>query len=93
MSNAEFKKYPVYQYIGGKIIKLKVFPEYWNIWEWQLHHYVKQQQVRRNPELEKIQKLFFLPTQMHIDLHNCISNFKEKYGVSRRDLMYGAKYE
>lgn len=100
MSNAEFEKYPVYQYIGGKIVKLKVFPEYWNVWEWQLHHFVKRQQVRKHPELERLQKLIFLPVRividgtehnMHAELHNATRGFKERYGIERSDLLYGAK--
>lgn len=82
-----------FKYINGMLIELDEIPKNYNRFHWQLHHYVKQQQVRRNPELEQYQKLFFLPTQMHIDLHNCIRNFKEKYGISRKELLYGAKYE
>lgn len=82
---------PIFKYVNGYLIELKEVPRNYNRFHWQLHHYVKQQQVRRNPELEKYQKLFFLPTQMHIDLHACVRNFEKKYGISRKELLYGAK--
>jgi len=98
--NQDIKKYPIYQYIGGKIVKLKTIPEYWNPWQWQLHHYIKQQQIRRHPELEQYQKLFFLPSRiiidgiehnMHAELHQCTRDFKERYGIDRSELLYGAR--
>lgn len=100
MQKNDLKKYPVFQYIGGKIVKLSVVPNSWNIWGWQLHHYVKQQQVKRHPELEQYQKLFFLPSRivingiehnMHAELHNAHKDFEKLYGVKRSELLYGAK--
>lgn len=83
--------YPVYQLLDGRLMRLQQVPRNYNRFHWQLHHYVKQQQVRRNPELDKLQKLFFLPTQCHLDLHNCVRNFEEKWGITRQELLYGAK--
>lgn len=87
-------KYPVYKYINyGQF--MRIYPEsaVHNIWQWQVHHYIQQQWVKRNKlkfkEIEHLQKLFVIPTQMHIDLHNSIRNFERKWGVKREELIYG----
>ena len=68
----------------------------YNHFVYQLHHFIKKQSYERNKKWYKEkgieQKLILLPTQCHIDLHNCISNFKEKWGIPRKELLYDAKF-
>jgi hypothetical protein len=60
-----------------------------------LHHYIKQQDWKRNQkwfeERGIEQKLILMPVQVHVDLHNCISNFKEKYNIDRSKLIFNRR--
>ena len=84
--------YPVYQYINGRLVKLRIPPSNYNVFEWQIHHYIERQYIRLHPdkfkEIEHLQKLFFLPTQMHLDVHSACRRFKEKWGIERKELLY-----
>lgn len=85
-------KYPVYQYINGKMIRIYPTSACHDIYKWQVHHYITQSWIKRNKlkfkQIEHLQKLFVIPTQMHIDLHNSIRNFKGKWGIDRSELLY-----
>ena len=95
--NEDIKKFPVYLLYAGSLQRADwvTDTEKYDHYNWQLHHYVKQQTWRRNEaELKKKgieQKLILLPTKCHLDLHACLSNFEEKWGIKRSELMYGAK--
>lgn len=96
--NEDIKKYPVFLLYAGSLQKAEwvTNTESYDHYNWQLHHFVKQQEWKRNEKLLKAkgveQKLILLPIQCHIDLHACISNFKEKWGIARNELLYGAKF-
>ena len=91
-SKQDILRYPSYMYINGKLVKLKQPPTSWNIYEIQCHHYIEQQFMKKNPEkykeIEHLQKLFFLPVNMHADLHAGCRKFKEKWGIERKELLY-----
>lgn len=98
----DLKCYPVYQYVNGRLIKLKVPPTNYSIFEWQIHHFIPQQYKRLHPdkyaEIEHLQKLFFLPVRfidkegrehnMHGELHSGCRGFKQRYGIDREELIY-----
>ena len=93
--NDDIKEFPVYMLYNGNIYTADwvMNTESYNHHIYQLHHYIKQQTYKRNKEkLKGQQKLFLLPIQCHLDLHSCISDFKEKWGVGRDTLLYGAKF-
>ena len=85
-------KYPVYQYIDGHL--LRIYPDgvEHNLFHWQVHHYIRCEFIKKNKlkfkQIEHLQKLFVIPTQMHIDLHNHIRNFKNKWGIEPTELLY-----
>lgn len=87
-------KYPVYQYIDGYL--LRIYPDgvEHNLFHWQVHHYIEQAWIKRNKlkfkQIEHLQKLFVLPTQMHLDLHAKHSKFKQKWGYDISELLYHA---
>ena len=95
--NDDIKKFPVYILYAGKLQSAQWVRDTgtYDHYNWHLHHYVKQQQWKRNEEKLRAkgveQKLVLLPIQCHIDLHNCVRNFKEKYGIDRSELLYGAR--
>ena len=96
--NEDIEKYPCYLVYNKKLIKADwiTSTDSYNHFVYQLHHFIKKQSYERNKKWYKEkgieQKLILLPTQCHIDLHNCISNFKEKWGIPRKELLYDAKF-
>lgn len=96
--NDDIKEFPVYILYAGKLQEAEWVKETgsYDHYNWQMHHYVKQQTWRRNKEKLKKQgveqKLILLPIQCHLDLHACKSNFEEKWHIKRKELLYGAKY-
>ena len=94
--NDDIKKYPRYIFYNGLVQKADwvTSTESYNHYTYQLHHYIKKQSYERNPEWYKErgieQKLILLPVQCHLDLHSCLSKFKEKWGIPREKLLYGA---
>lgn len=93
----DLKKYPVYIYLDGNLIKLPKQEEYTKPFNYSVHHFVRTQYLRnhkdKETELLKIQKLFLLPNNMHADLHACSRSFEGKYGYKRSELLYGASDE
>lgn len=92
-SKRDVTKYPVYLYRkGGKLIKINEPITSWNTFYVHCHHYIPQQFMRKYPEkykqIEHLQKLFFLPPDMHADLHANSRKFKEKWGIEIEDLIY-----
>ena len=79
--------YPLYEYRNGELIRINRI-KWWNNYKVHIHHYVKQQQTERQPELNQLQKLIIMPVQMHLDLHNFHSKFKEKWGLDISDVLY-----
>lgn len=90
----DYEKYPVYVLHNGILRRLKTLTD-WDSWEMQLHHYIPQQRIRQNPdkfkEIEHLQKLFFLPRLCHMELHAGTRNFKEKWGIERKELIYNLR--
>lgn len=101
--NQDIKKYPVYIYQDGQLNFCDITStDHYDHRYYQLHHYVKQQQVKRHPELEQFQKLFLLPIRivinkiehnMHAELHNAHKDFEKLYGIKRSELLYGSKLD
>lgn len=67
-----------------------------------IHHYIKQQEYKRNKkwfdDMGISQKLFLLPIWLHEQVHNtAIKNltdeeFQEKFKISRWDLLFNRRY-
>ena len=95
-SKDDVLKYPCYLYRkGGRFVKIKEPLTSWNTLFVHCHHYITQQFMRKYPdkfkEIEHLQKLFFLPPDMHADLHAGCRKFKEKWGVERKELIYNLR--
>lgn len=91
-SSKDIFKYPVYQYISGRFVQIYPTSCSHDLFKWQIHHYIEQGYIKRNKlkfkQIEHLQKLFVLPTQCHIDLHNHIRNFEQKWGIAPEKLLY-----
>lgn len=87
-------KYPCFMYCNGEFVRIYPASASHDIFKWQVHHYISQGWVKRNKiafkKIEHLQKLYILPTQMHIDLHARHSKFKQKWGVDINELLYDA---
>lgn len=68
---------------------------------WAFHHFVKRQKVKRNPELNKIQKLIYFPPinkcietidnklgNIHLEADAYHSKFEERWGIPLDDVVY-----
>lgn len=90
----ELEQYPFYMYTNGALVRT-VKPGRWDK-SYQLHHFITTQWEQENPEkfvsVVHLQKLVLLPTQMHIDLHARVKNFKEKYGLDIQDVLFDWKH-
>lgn len=95
--NDDIKEFPVFLLYAGTLQNADwvTNTESYDHYNWQLHHFVKQQEWKRNADKLKAkgveQKLFLLPIQCHLDLHACLTGFEDKWGISRDKLLYGAK--
>ena len=85
----ELKEYPCYEFKNGRLERIPP-PLSWN--GLHLHHYITTQWQQNNPEkfeeVRHLQKLIFLPPQMHMELHAKYSKFKEKYGIEIKELLF-----
>lgn len=85
----ELGKYPCYKYVNGALIRIAP-PTNWH--GYHLHHYITTQWQQTHLEtfknVENLQKLIFLPPQMHMELHAKHSKFKEKYGIDIKELLF-----
>lgn len=88
----ELLKYPCYLFENGKLEKIQT-PNCWH--GLHLHHFITTQWEQKNPkkfaQVAHLQKLIFLPPDMHMDLHNKNRNFKEKYGIEIKELLFNWK--
>lgn len=96
MMNDDIKKFPVYGLSTQGLVPIEIHStEDYNHYTHHLHHYIKQQDWKRNKEwfIERgiEQKLILMPVQVHVDLHNCISNFKDKYNIDRSELLFSRR--
>lgn len=91
---AELMKYPCYIYENGRLRRINA-PTNWH--GYHLHHFITTQWQQNNPdkfkEVEHLQKLIFLPPQMHMELHAKHSKFKEKYGMEMSELLFNGREE
>jgi hypothetical protein len=94
----DLQKYQLYVYENRKLIPIEPI-ESWNMYKVQIHHFIKQQQYKRNPQWFKDrgieQKLFLISVKMHEDLEVYpIDNdkFYNKYGVKRSDMLFNKKW-
>lgn len=88
----ELEKYPCYLFENGKLKRIAPPTQWTGI---HLHHYIRTQWQQNNPEkfalVEHLQKLIFLPPQMHMELHARHRKFKEKYGIEIDELLFNWK--
>lgn len=86
-------KYPVFQYVNGRLVRIYPNNAFHNIFQLRYHHFIEQQFVKRNPikfkQIEHLQKLFLIPVEMHMDIHNRHSKFLQKWGLPLSDFVYG----
>ena len=91
--NEQIEKFGAYYIVSGKLEKSKLInhKDSYNHNQYDLHHYIKEQQYYRYPErYEGLQKLIILPKPMHADLHSAMSDkrFYEKYNIDRCYLLF-----
>ena len=96
MMNDDIKEFSVYGLSTQGLVPIEIHStEDYNHYTHHLHHYIKQQDWKRNQkwfeERGIEQKLILLPVQVHVDLHACISNFKEKYNIDRGELLFNRR--
>lgn len=76
----------------------------WNGYEifgWGWHHFVKQQKIKRNPELIKYQKMIYFPPinqpiktkdgkigSVHLEADAYHSRFEQRWGIPLNDVVY-----
>lgn len=94
--NEDIKRFPVYALSQQGLVPIEIHSiEDYNHYTHHLHHYIKQQDWKRNQkwfeERGIEQKLILMPVQCHVDLHACISNFKEKYNIDRAELLFNRR--
>ena len=101
--NDDIRKYPVYALSQQGLIPIELSStEDYNHQTHQLHHYIKQQEWKRNNNWFKsrhiIQKLILMPCYIHEQVHlQAIRNltdaeFEEKFKISRWDLLFNRRY-
>ena len=87
----------------GELVRLRInSTDDYNHATHHLHHFIKQQDYKRNKEWFDTrgikQKLILLPVWLHEQVHyqavKSLSNkeFKEKYKISRYDLVFNRRY-
>lgn len=96
MMNDDIKQFPVYGLSSQGLVPIEIYStEDYNHYTHHLHHYIKQQEWKRNKEwfIERgiEQKLILMPVQCHIDLHACVSDFEKKYNISREHLLFNRR--
>lgn len=86
---AELNEFRCYIFKNGRLIAISP-PLHWH--GLHLHHFITTQWQQNNPEkfeqVRHLQKLIFLPPEMHMDLHARHSKFKEKYGIEISELLF-----
>lgn len=85
----DLSHYPCYEVKDGKLIRIPT-PTSWH--GVVLHHYIRTGWIDDNPEkfeqVRHLQKLIFMPRNMHNELHAKHSRFKEKYGIEIKELLF-----
>jgi hypothetical protein len=97
----DLQKYQLYVYENRKLIPIEPI-ESWNKYYMNIHHYIKQQQYKRNPQWFRDrgieQKLFLIPISFHECIHNqgikhlTDNEFYAQYGVKRSDMLFNKKW-
>lgn len=98
--NDDIKEYGVYGLThNGELVPLDVHSTAdYNHLTHQLHHFIKQQEWKRNREWFTVhdikQKLILLPIWMHEQVHNCLNDeeFEQKFKISRWDLVFNRRH-
>ena len=102
--NEDIAKYGVFGLTHtGELVRVPVFStDDYNHYTHHLHHYIKQQDYKRNKEwFDKNairQKLIILPIHIHEIIHNqgiknlTDSEFEQKFKISRWDLVFNRRY-
>ena len=85
----DLKLYPCHEVKNGKLVRIAT-PSSWR--GVVLHHYIRTGWIKRHPEqflqVQHLQKLIFMPRDMHNELHAKHSKFKENYGIEIDDLLF-----
>lgn len=98
--NDDIKKYPTYALSAQGLVPIEILSTNdYNHYTHQLHHYIKQQEWKRNKEWFEErgieQKLILLPEWVHNEVHGMKysdEEFKEKFKISRWDLLFNRRY-
>lgn len=101
--NEDISLFPIYGLSQGKLIPLSIENvNQYNHTTHNLHHFIKQQNYRKNKawfdERGIKQKLILLPIYLHEQVHNqAVKNltdeqFKEKYKISRWELLFNRRH-
>ena len=102
--NEDIAMFPIYGLSQGKLIPLSIENvNQYNHTTHQLHHYIKQQNYRKNKawfdERGIKQKLILLPVWVHLAVHQSPAGanlsdeeFKEKVGISRWELIFNRRH-
>ena len=88
---------------NGELVRVPIFStDDYNHNTHQIHHYIKQQDYRRNKEWFDErgikQKLILLPIYLHEQVHNTAvrdltdEEFEQKFKISRWDLVFNRRY-
>lgn len=88
---------------NGQLVRVPVFSTNdYNHSTHQLHHYIKQQEYKRNKQwFENMgikQKLILVPIYLHEHIHNTAvknltdTEFEQKFKISRWDLVFNRRY-
>lgn len=101
--NEDIQRYPTYALSGQGLVPIQIFSiTDYNHRTHNLHHFIKQQEYKRNKawfdDRGIEQKLILLPIWLHEQVHlTAVKNmtdeeFKDKFKVSRWDLIFNRRY-
>lgn len=99
----DIKKYPIYRLVAGELVRCDIATlEEYNHYAFNLHHYIKQQEYKRNEKWFRDrgieQKLILLSIPCHEQVHlQAVKNlsddaFEMAYGISRWELLFNRKH-
>lgn len=96
--NEQIAEFGVYRLLGNRLVRDWYIQDVncYNHFEYELHHYILEQEYYRYPERYKYkQRLILLPKQLHKDLHSAMSDARflnaksnKNYRIERDVLLY-----
>lgn len=88
MKPSDYNNHPCFMFCKGDLLPLEKELSRWD--GYQRHHKITQSTLRANPERIQEQKIIYMPTDVHINLHGSMSQkrFKKLYGIEKKELLY-----